>query len=115
MQRVGALQRGGQAPAMRAVIEDMRGASDGDPERLAELNALLGVLEHALGNHIRALAAWEQSLLFAEKPSVLLRLATASREMGQLRRAYLAFKRLCAIDEDPARYCEHAARLQQGP
>ena len=101
----------GGALRARAAIGKLEGAAAGSARRMAEAKRLLGQLEAGLGNHARALAAYEAAYRFHDSPRYLVRIAETARRIGDDRRAYHAYAELCAREGPGSAACEARDRF----
>ena len=101
----------GDLEAARATVTRLRGRAAGQPSRIADAFTLLADVEVEHGNHGRAVAALEDARRVHPAPSSLVRLATLTERMGDLRRSYGAWDELCRTREEPSD-CVAAERVR---
>ena len=103
-----------QEDAMRDAIDQLKGLSEGAPDKLAEALALMGALETSMGNLGHALRAHEQAYRFVRDPKYLEQVARAAERLGDQRRAYGAYSELISLDPGNPRHRLNRDRVARG-
>jgi tetratricopeptide (TPR) repeat protein len=103
----------GRADEMRAAVEALRDLSGADPARLGGTLALLGELEGRLGQHARALLAFEQAHRVRGDVASLRAVALAAERAGRRQRALEAWKQLCEDEGPQSRSCTDRERVER--
>lgn len=103
----------GDVEGMRATIEDLRRFAAGHPKQLASVESFRAQLERKLDNEGRALRALEDAHRLHPRPAVLAKVASLAEKLGDRRRAYEAYSKLCDRRVGDKKYCAAAGRIRQ--
>lgn len=87
----------GADSAMRECLERLRGSAGGHATALRDAWMLEAELEAGLGNVARALHAYEEAFRITGDIDALARAASAAEQLGDIRRAYQSYSRLCDL------------------
>jgi tetratricopeptide (TPR) repeat protein len=101
----------GDERSMRLTVERLRDLTSSDMSSLASTLGFLGQLELQLGNRGHALKAFEESNRISPTTQALASVASICEQLGELRRAYHAYARLCELEPANTGYCDAVERL----
>lgn len=110
--RARAQARSGDLEGMRSTTQQLRGRAAGRARRLAEAWVFEGSLEAEVGNHGRAIRAYERAQRLDPEAGALIRLARLAERMGDAGRAYRAYAELCRHDGMVGPHCEARDRVR---
>jgi tetratricopeptide (TPR) repeat protein len=99
--------------SMRVTVNQLRDLTSADMGSLASTIGFLGQLELQLGNRGHALKAFEEANRISPTNQALANVASVSEQLGDLRRAYHAYARLCELEPANKGYCEAVERLMK--
>jgi tetratricopeptide (TPR) repeat protein len=118
-QRALALAAAGEAEEMRRVVERLRGRAAGSADVVATTWLLQGQLEQQLGNHGRAMQAYERAARLDPDGQGLMYVALLSDTIGNYARSLRAWNELCTRGGPSSDACAQRdrvrARLAESP